>query len=291
MGLSESIRWRLNKLQRYAATKNAWKQIAKETYAPGKLLTNCIHAVLNAEALGPMEKDALDAIASKSTSFANSNEEIEMIDHGAGDSWDPKTQHEAGKGISRKKPLAQLHVEASTNPKWGELIFRLVRKFKPGFCLELGACLGISGSYQVQALRLNGSGKFMTIEGDPTLAKITSDTLNGWGYSNVQVKQGTFHEVLPTVLNKESQISMAFIDGHHDLKATLDYFGMIYPYLEDQAIVIFDDIDWNEGMQQAWEELVADKRTIYCVDLGKWGVCIIDKHRSTPVNRKHTLVF
>lgn len=43
---------------------------------------------------------------------------------------------------------------ASKHSLWSVLLFKLIRKFKPTKCLELGINLGIIGSYQAAVLGL-----------------------------------------------------------------------------------------------------------------------------------------
>jgi len=83
--------------------------------------------------------------------------------------------------------------------------------------------------------------------------------------------------VLPSLLSKDLLFDLVFIDGHHDKKATEQYFEQLYPFLSNNSVVIFDDIDWSEGMKQVWQQIYRDKRITCSFDLLKWGVCIIDK--------------
>ena len=61
---------------------------------------------------------------------------------------------------------------------------------------------------------------------------------------------GRFQDVLDDTLADLREVDYVFIDGHHDEKATLDYFNRIYPFLSKNAIVLFDDISWSEGMKR-----------------------------------------
>jgi predicted O-methyltransferase YrrM len=87
-------------------------------------------------------------------------------------------------------------------------------------------------------------------------------------------------------LSKMRPADYAFIDGHHDEKATVQYFDQMYPHLSSRSMVVFDDIDWSPGMQRAWKEIEKNPRVSLAVDLGPVGVCVIDK-ASTAARRYH----
>ena len=57
---------------------------------------------------------------------------------------------------------------------------------------------------------------------------------------------------------KNGPFGLAFIDGHHDGDATIDYFNQIKPTLTKNAVVMFDDIDLYTDMARAWSEIQRD---------------------------------
>jgi predicted O-methyltransferase YrrM len=140
----------------------------------------------------------------------------------------------------------------------GRLLHYLVRIQKPAKALELGSCVGISGSYVASALATNGQGHLWTIEGSPGIAKLTKQTferlgLQKWATSVVGPFSGTLQPTL-----KNGPFGFAFIDGHHDGDATIDYFNQIKSALTKNAIVMFDDIDYSPDMARAWSEIQRD---------------------------------
>lgn len=147
--------------------------------------------------------------------------------------------------------------------------------------MELGTCLGISGAYQISALKLNGSGRFTTIEGSEELAKIADSSFKKINYQDYNVHVGRFVDVLQNILSKDTSIDFVFIDGHHDKVATREYYEFIYPFLSKNSIIIFDDINWSIGMKEVWKSIYKDGEGIkISVDLYKWGICFIDKDRT-----------
>ena len=76
--------------------------------------------------------------------------------------------------------------------------------------------------------------------------------------------------------SENKPIDYAFIDGHHDEKATIVYFESFVPSLSDKALIVFDDISWTKGMRQAWDRIIENENIKFSVDLRKIGICLID---------------
>jgi hypothetical protein len=51
----------------------------------------------------------------------------------------------------------------------------------------------------------------------------------------------------------------------------------------DNAIFIFDDINWNTDMQRAWSEILQRKHHAYSIDFYKLGVVVVDKNAKNPI--------
>lgn len=212
--------------------------------------------------------------------YLTSSETVNTTDYGAGSSSSKRTKGQMYEGVSSKVNISDVCRSASSPNKWGELIFRIIRDFKPENCLELGTSLGISGVYQISALKLNGHGKFTTIEGSEELAKYADSNLKKLNYQDYTVHIGRFSDVLPNILSKDHPIDFAFIDGHHDKVATQEYFELIYPFLSKKSILIFDDINWSNGMKDVWQIIYKEGKGIkISFDLYKWGICVVDKDR------------
>ena len=93
---------------------------------------------------------------------------------------------------------------------------------------------------------------------------------------NVSVVEGRFQDTLHQVLNENSPIDYAFIDGHLDGIATINYFEQIIPLCKDRAMLIIDNISWSPSMKKAWNIIEADERIKISLNLRQLGICIID---------------
>jgi len=113
----------------------------------------------------------------------------------------------------------------------------------------------------------------ITMEGAESLAAAARENLASLNLKEVTVVEGRFQDKLAGVLKRFGPIDFAFIDGHHDGPATLDYFQQIAPASGSGSWLVFDDIAWSEGMAAAWEKIRSDPRISVAVDLFKLGIC------------------
>ena len=157
----------------------------------------------------------LDAIEQRRSVLLDSDKEIAFMDYGAGPSDAQRTQEQMEQGVPSRLGV-NVMARASKPPFWASILFKIVRGLAPKSCLELGTCVGISGSYQAQALSLNGEGALFTLEGSPDVAATAKETFECLGIDNVSVVTGPFHKTLQGVMERAQPIDYFFNDGHHD---------------------------------------------------------------------------
>jgi predicted O-methyltransferase YrrM len=163
------------------------------------------------------------------------------------------------------------------------MLYALVRVYRPRLILELGTNVGISSSYLASAQQFNGgSGRLITCEASPNRIRLARHNHRSLGLTNTEIVEGLFSDTLDSVLESCGEIDFAFIDGHHQYQPTLDYFDKIYSHSSLNAVFVFDDIRWSEGMTRAWNEIVADRRLEVCFDLTKWGLGVRDPLHLSP---------
>lgn len=226
------------------------------------------------QTVSPDEKLWIEKIESIRSELLVSRAPITLVDYGI----DPKlhqSSDQANGGRTVARIVRDVCKNASVPQLWGLLLFKLIRHIRPSACLELGTSLGISTAYQTVALTLNGSGRMMSLEGADALATLASRNLQSLGLQRAVVRTGRFQDTLAQALQEMKPIDFALIDGHHQEKATLNYFEQIVPFLAESAVLVFDDVSWSEGMAKAWSEIVADKRVKIAIDLSKLGICLL----------------
>ncbi len=160
--------------------------------------------------------------------------------------------------------------------KYGELMFRLIQKFKPETLLELGTSLGISTIYQASAAPKS---KLITMEGCPETAAIGKENFEKLKLNNIEIIVGNFDETLSTTLNKITKLDYAFFDGNHRKAPTLAYFNQCLSKVHNDSIFIFDDIHWSDEMEEAWEEIKANPSVTVTIDLFFVGLVFFRKEQ------------
>jgi len=225
----------------------------------------------------PEEQVWIEKIESLRNELNSSTEQVTLVDYGAGLPQTGLGNHKEREGKVIIKTIGDVCRTASKPYMWLFLLLKLIREFRPLVCLELGTCLGISASYQAAALKLNKSGRIVSLEGAESLARLAEGHFLNLGLDNVDVVVGLFQDTLKNVLEENRPIDYAFVDGHHQEEPTLAYFREILPFLSERSVVIFDDISWSEGMKRAWSTIKEHESVKVCVDLVYVGICIIDR--------------
>src|SRR5690625_648530 len=170
---------------------------------------------------------------------------------------------------------------ASVKPSYGQMLYALVRDFKPQQCLELGTCLGISSAFIASALQLNGGGSLVTFEGSASRSGYAQSVLKELELENIEHVVGPFQQTLVPQLKNYRALDFCYIDGHHDGKATVSYFESILPLLTEGAVVVIDDITWSGGMKEAWSEIKSREEVALSVDTYMMGICQIRRKPTT----------
>ena len=185
--------------------------------------------------------------------------EITIKDYGAGS--------KVNKSSTRKiRDIAKNTLKA---PKYGQLLFRLVNRFKPTNILELGTSLGISSLY------LSAPSKeiqLTTVEGCPSTAKVAQINFDKIGVENIELINATFDAFLPNYLMKSDALDMVFFDGNHQQEATINYFNLCVEKAHDDSVFIFDDIHWSDGMSAAWKTIQKHPKVTSTIDLYFMGI-------------------
>jgi predicted O-methyltransferase YrrM len=152
------------------------------------------------------------------------------------------------------------------------LLAAIAREFAPQHAIELGTNVGVSAAYIAKAI----PGTLTTIEASEGRQSVAKRLHADLGIDNTVFVRGLFDDVLPATLDRIGRVDMAFVDGNHQHQPTLDYFDRIAECASPNAVFVFDDIRWSEGMRAAWKALQADSRFGLLVDFYSFGVCVLD---------------
>ncbi|MFQ5489282.1 MAG: O-methyltransferase [Phycisphaerae bacterium] len=250
----------------------AWERFLNDP-TPGLADLQAAFGRIRSGTLSESEQRIIERIERRRAQLRQCESVATYRDFGAGDPDAPRTDRQLIEGVVVQRRVGDL-VQASVPRAWGLVLFGLIRQFRPARLIELGSAMGISGSYQVAGLWLNDEGNLHTLEGCPQMAQHARQSLAGIAEDRATLVCGRFQDTLDGVLSEMGHVDFAFIDGHHDERATVDYFDRIKPRLTENSVVVFDDCDWSGGMQRAWKHVCADGFVGCALDLGKFGVCL-----------------
>ena len=161
-------------------------------------------------------------------------------------------------------------------PRQAQLLFRLARYFQAEHVLELGTSFGISTLYMAKGAE---DGQVLTIEGCPQTCRIAQHHFEQLKQRNIQPVLGSFRTRLPEVLGRMERIDLVFIDGHHAKEPTLDYFEQCLAKAHNDTVLVFDDIHWSRGMEEAWETIKAHERVTVTIDLYNMGLVFLRREQ------------
>jgi predicted O-methyltransferase YrrM len=204
------------------------------------------------------------AIESLRAQLLLSQKTLSIVDYGAGSSIN----------TSRKRTIASVARHSLKPAKYAQLLFRLVRHFKPDNIVELGTSLGITTLY-LAAPRSNA--RVHTLEGCPETALIAKSNFERLQINNIQIVTGDFNKTLSKTLSSLSSLDFVFFDGNHQKQATLNYFNQCLPYISSDSVLVFDDIYWSNGMQEAWEAIKRHPKVTVTIDLYAIGIVFFRK--------------
>lgn len=226
---------------------HAWKAVGRHgVHSP------LVYGLIDRDLKTPLPREVQE-IEKHRISMLSSKETWQAQDLGAGSRLTNKT-------------LGQAVQSATSTPKKGAFLFRLVNRFQPKNILELGSHVGIGSAYLLSG---NREAYLTTIEGDPFLHQRAQEYLQSIS-NKVTAIQGNFDEVLPRVL-PQHKWDLVVIDGNHRGEALLRYFEWVLPHLNENAWVLMDDIHWSPDMSEAWQQLVTHCGNRLTLDFFQWG--------------------
>lgn len=154
-------------------------------------------------------------------------------------------------------------------------LYRLVKYQQPEIVIELGTSLAITSLYMAGAA--SGS-SFYTIEGSKAVATVARKVVAQSGLENLTLLTGNFDDLLPELISQITTDNfLLYIDGNHQKEATLRYFMLALEKGGDKTVIIFDDIHWSVGMDEAWAEIRKHPRVTITIDMFFMGIVYLNR--------------
>ncbi len=211
-------------------------------------------------------KSSFDEIEQLRKTLIASKKTITVNDLGAGSKTLKNTE----------RSVSDIARTSLTRPKYVQLLVKLVRYFNVNTILELGTSLGITTLF----IASRNSVQITTVEGIGTIADIAQGNFEKLKAKNINLLVSDFSEALNKLSGQNEKFDLVFIDGNHRYNATVDYFERLKTLTHNNSILIFDDIHWSRGMQQAWQTIVADKSVTLSLDVFQFGIVFFKKELS-----------
>jgi predicted O-methyltransferase YrrM len=176
---------------------------------------------------------------------------------------------------SNVRTVASIARLAGRSHHHGKLLFKMVNYYGAKRILELGTSMGLGTSYLAFA---NTDAQVISIEGSQEIAAQAGKHFTQLGLQNITQIVGNFDTILQKTIQENAAFDFVFVDGNHQYAPTVNYFNMLIEKVAAEAIIVFDDIHWSEGMKKAWQEIVADSRVKLSIDVFQFGIIFISKN-------------
>jgi predicted O-methyltransferase YrrM len=194
-------------------------------------------------------------------------------------------------GSDTEMTVAEVSRRAASPEVWTRFFYQLSKTKSVNNILEIGTNLGVSGQYFIKALEGKKNTKFTSLEGVKGLCEIATERFKVLSDINrFEVLHGLYDQTFIKIVDRDDRFDLVFIDGNHQYESTLKYFELLKNNLSDQALIIFDDINWSEGMTKAWREICAQKGIVFSINLFKLGLIVFDANQ-TEISKNHYQLF
>jgi predicted O-methyltransferase YrrM len=180
-------------------------------------------------------------------------------------------EHGRSQGAALKRSAVADHARTGVHPEGGMLLQRIVSGIGAKRILELGTNTGFSGCYFVTA---PSKPHLVTVEGSKELCELATKNISRYSQS-FSIMNQLFDEAIDELGAKGEHFDCAFIDGQHERLATIHYAERVHPLMQPGGVVVFDDLYWSDGMNQAWKELCMSPRYGLTIDLGWKGLAVL----------------
>lgn len=178
------------------------------------------------------------------------------------------------KGKLRRRTIGEIVEREAIKPEHGALLFRLTNYFKSQTILQLGPSMGISTLY----LTSYAPGlKCIAIENVPEFASIAEITFKKAARNPIDLRTGTYKNLLPEALNDLGKIDFVFFNTLYEQYNNLALFEACLKNIHEETVFVFEGIKANRKMREFWKEICAHPETVVTIDLYSMGVVFFNK--------------
>jgi predicted O-methyltransferase YrrM len=159
---------------------------------------------------------------------------------------------------------------SSCPPSKGRMLATIARVMRCERGLEIGTAYGLSAMFMLTALP-----ELHTFEGNELPSSIARTALAALYPGRAHCHCSLSHDGIPRLGLKEGSIDFFFHDGIHTAEAYRNDFALVLPYLAPGALILFDDIRWEDprltrgpaNTYIGWRAVVDDPRILRAIEL------------------------
>ena len=174
----------------------------------------------------------------------------------------------------RLRSLNSFVRRSSVSMKYGALLYRIARWFRPEMIIELGTGVGISTLYLSSG---SPETPLHSIERNDERAALAAQLTGRYSPGPVSIHRGEMGEKLGHILSLLPSRFMAFVDGNHRYESTVEYVRRLLGKAGEESVIVMDDIYWSRGMHRAWEEVISWPEVRVSIDLFHMGILLLRK--------------
>ncbi|MDX6217121.1 MAG: hypothetical protein QOG99_2705 [Frankiales bacterium] len=182
-----------------------------------------------------------------------------------------------------------LQTDVGTHARWSSsfghsarILTAVVRFMRTRTVVEVGTAYGLGALFLADALGHGHlPGRLVTIEAAEPQQALSRELLAD--VDLVTTVAGRTPDVLPKVLSETGPVDLFFHDGDHSRDAYVADFEAALPYLAPGAVVLFDDIRWEDPFAvrdvrtaEGWEFVSHHARVLRKAELGhRYGILLL----------------
>ena len=203
-------------------------------------------------------EDSLQICLQEKMKLFRDNSELKVTDYGTGSKCGSEYMSSVCKQAKRSlKSKSEV-----------QYLYQFASYYKPALIVEMGTSFGISTMAMSMALP---NSVILSFEGCPETAQRAKKMFKKRNIHNISIIIGNIDEVFEGALPNEKTFDLAIVDANHTYEHTLKYFFMLKSMRNSKSVIIFDDIHWSKDINNAWNEIKADKDVQLSVETWNYG--------------------
>ena len=209
------------------------------------------------------EKNIIQQFSARFHYLKSDKRTIKITDFGAGSKY-----------LSNERSISMLLSTSSSKGKYGDLLYKIARYYKPENILEFGTSIGI-GTCNLSFG--NPEANIVTVEACENTRLEALKNFKTFQCENIESILATFDQFLEE--ERSEKYDLVFIDGHHDGLALLHYMNKLESRTHNDTLFILDDIRWSDSMFAAWNKIRESENFSVTMDLFRMGIALKRKQQ------------